>query len=118
MQMHAYSGTNFSTQTDVVFTVPNGQRLSIEFITLSGTKEKNQSYAYLSVQTTLAGAEIYHPIFRITEGFSSSGGFARSMAIQLFADENTDVTIRAVGNNGATLKAWGSTISGRLEAIT
>lgn len=118
MEIHAETTTQFSNTTEVVYTVPAGQRLSIEFVTLSGTKEKSQTMAYLSVQTTLGGAQINHPIFRVTEGFSASGGFASSMLVRLYADENTDVTLRAVGDSGASLKAWGGTIVGRLDPVS
>lgn len=115
MQIHSQTGTQFSTTTETIYTVPSGQRLCIEFVSLSGTKEKGQTMAYLSVQTVLGGVQINHPIFRVTEGFGASGGFARSMLVRLYADEGTDVTFRAVGDVGAPLKAWGATLVGRLE---
>lgn len=117
MQIHADTGTQFSNTTEVVYTVPSGQRLSIEFVTLAGTKEKSQNLALLSVKTSLSGSQISHSIFRVTEGFSTSGGFTRSMLVRLYADENTDVTLRAVGDLGAPLKAWGGTIVGRLDPM-
>jgi len=118
MQIQADTGTIFASQTSVVYTVPAGQRLAIEFLTVSGTKEKNQSLVHIGVTTTLDSAALFHPIRKkLQDEFDASGAFVESALIRLYADENTDVVVRVVGDKGSTVKAWGATISGRLEPI-
>ena len=116
--VHSETGTIFVSKTATVYTVPNGQRLSIEFLSVGGTKMPNQDVVQISVSTTLDSTEVSHKIsLKLANEFDSNNAFVESKAVQLFADENTEVIIRVVGNLGSVVAAWGGTISGRLEPM-
>ena len=105
-------------QLGTVYSVPEGKRLAIGFITVAGTKETTQSAVGISVKTTLDSIELNHGIWKLLSAdFDSSGGFGESKTVQLFADPNTDVVFRVVGDFGAPVVTWGATITGRLEPV-
>ena len=111
------TGGTSGSQTATVYTVPDGQRLSIEYLTASGTKSGNQTRVIISIKTTLDSLEVNHYITSLTD-FDNSGGFGESRVVQLFADPNTDVILRVSdGNTGAPVQAWSGTIAGRLEPV-
>ena len=116
--VQADTGTVMGSTTSTVYTVPNGQRLTIDFLTVTGTKMPNQTLVGISIRTTLDSTEIPHRIMsKLSNEFDTFDGFRDSKVVQLFADENTDVIIRVVGDLGTTVAAWQATISGRLESI-
>jgi hypothetical protein len=62
--------------------------------------------------------EITHTISqKLANDFHTSNAFAESNSLELFADENTEVIIRVVGNFGNVVAAWRGTISGYLEPL-
>jgi hypothetical protein len=110
--------TGVSTKLGTVYTVPEGKRLAIGFVSISGTKEPNQDRLTFQVKTTLASTEVTHSIIRLSSSdFNSNDGFAVSKTVQLFADPNTEVVFRVVGNLGFAIAAWGGTLTGRLEPV-
>jgi hypothetical protein len=116
--VHAETGTIMGSKTATVYTVPNGHRLSIGFLTVTGTKTPNQDVVLISVRTTLDSMEITHTISqKLANDFHTSNAFAESNSLELFADENTEVIIRVVGNFGNVVAAWRGTISGYLEPL-
>ena len=116
--VHSETGTIMGSKMATVYTVPNGQRLSIGFLTVTGTKMPNQDVVQISVRTTLDSVEVTHTIsLKLANEFHTSDAFAESNSLELFADENTEVIIRVVGNFGNVVAAWGGTISGRLESL-
>lgn len=117
--VQADTGTVMGSTTSTVYTVPNGRRLTIDFLTVTGTKMANQTVVGISIRTTLDSMDISHGIMdKLSNEFDGFNGFRDSKVVQLFADENTDVIIRVAGDLGTTVAAWQATISGRLESIS
>ena len=117
--VQADTATVMGSTTSIVYTVPNGRRLAIEFLTVTGTKTANQTVVGISIKTTLDSTDVTHRIMnKLSNEFDVFGGFRESKVVQLFADENTDVIIRVSGDLGTTVDAWQATISGRLESMS
>ena len=90
--VQADTGTVMGSATSTVFTVPSGRRLTIDFLTVTGTKMANQTLVAISITTTLDSTEITHGIMsKRSDEFDGFNGFRDSKVVQLFADENTDV---------------------------
>jgi hypothetical protein len=109
--VHSETGTIMGSATSIVYSVPSGQRLSIEFLTVTGTKMPSQDVVQISVRTTLDSAQLSHTISqKLADEFHTNNAFAESKAVQLFADENTNVIIRVVGNLGTNVAAGGGAL--------
>jgi hypothetical protein len=116
--VQAETGVIIGGDQATVYTVPDGMRLAIGFLTMAGTLDSNQTRAAITVTTTLDSVQMTHPIDTLFgSNLTSDGSFIRSKAVELFADPNSDVIVRAVGNLGTDLAAWEVTITGRLEPV-
>jgi len=103
-----------------VYTVPDGQRLNIEFLTVLGniSFSDEQESVTITIYTTLDTTEVIHAIVtKQLADFDLLGNFSESRAVQLFADPNTVVTIRVVDQFGEHIAGWRGTIVGRLEPV-
>lgn len=102
----------------VVYTVPTGYRLSVEFFGVGGTKYAADTVVGASLQTELDGATVTHEMFQfLQDDFDQFGSFADSKVVQVFADPETEVRVFVTGDGASAIAAWEATIAGRLEPL-
>jgi hypothetical protein len=106
-----------SATKGTVYTVPNGQRLIIEFVSVAGDKSAQASDVRFSIETVVNSTTVIHNLAHKLPGdFNADGVFVDSRPVQLYADQNTEVVFRLLTNLG-TGPTWRGTISGRLEPM-
>jgi hypothetical protein len=102
----------------LIYTVPAGKRLVIEFASMDASLPVGQA-AQLAIQTTVGGETVTHhlPLTPPAVSFQGQGAAASGQQVRLYADAGTGVTVDGTRNIATGTAFFNFSISGYLVDV-
>lgn len=102
----------------IIYTVPAGKRLVIEFASMNANLPAGQT-AQLAIQTSAGGETVNHhfPLTPPAVPFQGQGAAAAGQQVRLYADAGTVVTVQGTRNIATGTAFFNFSISGYLVDV-